>query len=77
MPANCLHQGKYRHLAELDLADFYRVGDELQIDALIGSDHYWQLVSNTGRELTYCDSNTLGMGFIWSCVWCNGPQQPC
>lgn len=36
---------KYRHLAELDLADFSRVGDELQIDALIGSDHYWQLVT--------------------------------
>ena len=38
---------KYRHLAELDLADFSRVGDELQIDALIGSDHYWQLVTGT------------------------------
>ena len=35
---------KYGHLANLDLADFSRVGDELQIDALIGSDHYWQLV---------------------------------
>ena len=40
---------KYRHLADLDLADFSRVGDELQIDALIGSDHYWQLV--TGRVI--------------------------
>ena len=36
---------KYKHLADLDLADFSRVGDELQIDVLIGSDHYWQLVT--------------------------------
>ena len=42
MPANC--QGKLYTFEELDLADFSRVGDELQIDALIGSDHYWQLV---------------------------------
>ena len=40
---------RYRHLANLDLADFSRVGDELQIDALIGSDHYWQLV--TGKVI--------------------------
>ena len=32
---------KFEHLADLDLA----VGDELQIDVLIGSDHYWQLVT--------------------------------
>ena len=36
---------KYKHLADLDLADFSRVSDELQIDALIGSDHNWQLVT--------------------------------
>ena len=40
---------RYRHLANLDLADFSQVGDELQIDALIGSDHYWQLV--TGKVI--------------------------
>ena len=38
---------QYRHLSGLDLADYSRVGDELQIDALIGSDHYWQLVTGT------------------------------
>ena len=36
---------KYRHLSDLNLADFSRVGDDLQVDALIGSDHYWQLVT--------------------------------
>ena len=36
---------KYNHLADRDLADSSRVGDELQIDALIGSDHYWQLAT--------------------------------
>ena len=36
---------KYHHLLNLDLADFSRVGDELQVDALIGSDHYWQMVT--------------------------------
>ena len=35
----------YNHLANLELADSSRVGEELQIDALIGSDHYWQLVT--------------------------------
>ena len=40
---------RYRHLADLDLADFSRVGDGLQIEALIGSDHYWQLV--TGKVI--------------------------
>ena len=35
------------HLSNLDLADFSQVGEELQIDALIASDKYWQLV--TGR----------------------------
>ena len=38
---------QYSHLSSLDLADYSRVGDELQIDALIGSDHYWQLVTGT------------------------------
>jgi len=36
---------KYKQLVDLDLADFSRVGDELQIHVLIGSDHYWQLVT--------------------------------
>ena len=40
---------KYLHLAELELADSSRVGEELQIDALIGSDHYWQLA--TGKVI--------------------------
>jgi len=36
---------QYSHLSGLDLADLSCVEDELQIDALIGSDHYWQLVT--------------------------------
>ena len=40
---------KYLHLAKLELADSSRVGEELQIDALIGSDHYWQLA--TGKVI--------------------------
>ena len=35
----------YDNLANLELADSSRVGEELQIDALFGSDHYWQLVT--------------------------------
>jgi len=38
----------YNHLANLELADFSGVGEELQIDALIASDHYWQLVTGQG-----------------------------
>ena len=36
---------KYKHLADLNLAGFSRVGDELQMDVLIGPDHYWQLAT--------------------------------
>jgi len=36
---------KYNHLSDLDLADSSRVGDKLEVDALIGSDNYWQLVT--------------------------------
>ena len=39
----------YKHLAGLDLADAGRTGDSLEINLLIGSDHYWKLV--TGRVL--------------------------
>ena len=46
---------QYRHLSDLDLAEFSRVGDELQIDPLISSDYYWQLVTkekiSTGSSL--------------------------
>ena len=31
----------------MDLVDYSCVGDELPIDALIGLDHYWQLVTGT------------------------------
>ena len=37
----------YEHLARLELADSGDVGSSLEIDLLIGSDHYWKLV--TGR----------------------------
>ena len=40
---------RYSYLTDLDLADSSHVGDELQIDALIGSDHYWQIA--TGRVI--------------------------
>ena len=60
-----------RHLANLDLADFSQAGDELQIDTLIGSDHYWQLM--TGKviqaEWANCNTNPFGLGAVWSCVW--------
>ena len=38
----------YEHLAGLELADSGDVGSSLEIDLLIGSDHYWKLVV-TGR----------------------------
>jgi len=48
-PLSCLPiaytKEKYRHLSDLYLADFSRVGDELHVDPLIGSDHYLQLVT--------------------------------
>ena len=37
----------YEHLADLNLADFANASDSLEVDLLIGSDLYWNLV--TGR----------------------------
>ena len=36
----------YKHLAELELADSVDVGSNLEIDILIGSDYYWDLVTD-------------------------------
>ena len=38
----------YEYLANLDLADYSCATDLLEVDILIGSDHYWKLV--TGPE---------------------------
>ena len=35
----------YAHLADLDLADSACGDDHLDIDILVGSDHYWKLVT--------------------------------
>ena len=40
-----LARDKYDHLCEMDLADFSNGDDDLEIDVLIGSDHYWKLVT--------------------------------
>ena len=49
-------KAKYSHLEGLDLADHSRIGDELQIDALIGSDYYWQIA--TGKVIQTENSPT-------------------
>ena len=38
-------QASYGHLAGLELADSGDIGSRLEIDILIGSDHYWKLVT--------------------------------
>ena len=45
-------QASYAHLAGLELADSGDIGSSLEIDLLIGSDHYWKVV--TGRVVK-CD----------------------
>lgn len=35
----------YAHLAGLDLADSATADEHLDIDVLVGSDHYWKLVT--------------------------------
>ena len=61
---------KYHHLSNLGLADFSRVGDELQVDDLIGSDHYWQLVTGQviqGQNGPTAINTHLGwLGTVWS-----------
>ena len=36
---------KYSHLSQLDLADLSNSESQLEVDVLIGSDHYWDLVT--------------------------------
>lgn len=63
---------RYSHLADLDLADSSRVGNELQIDALIGSDHYWQLA--TGKVIQGQSGPTAihtHLGWVLSGPVCN------
>ena len=38
-------QAEYHHLAQLELADVCEKGGDMPIDVLIGSDHYWKLVT--------------------------------
>ena len=42
-------KAKYDYLAPLNLADFHEGHTELKINMLIGSDHYWKIV--TGEVL--------------------------
>ena len=64
---------KYNHLADLDLADSSRVGDELQIDTLIGSDHYWQLA--TGKVILGQSGSTTHLGWVLSApAWSTAEQ---
>ena len=65
----------YSHLADLELADFSRISDELQIDALIGSDHYWQLV--TGQIIQGHSGPTAihtRLGWVLSGPVCSGTE---
>ena len=63
---------KYNHLAGLDLADSSQVGDELQLDALIGSDHYWQLATGkiilgqSGPTAIHTHLRWVLSGPVWS-----------
>ena len=38
-------EGRYPHLSGLELADFSHGNEDLEVDVLIGSDHYWKLVT--------------------------------
>ena len=40
---NC--KDAYPHLSELEFADEPKVGQQLDVDILIGSDHYWDLIT--------------------------------
>ena len=59
----------YEHLSGLELADSGSITGELEIDILIGSDHYWRLVTGsvTGSEWTCRCRNSTRMGAVWSC----------
>lgn len=40
-----MRDSTYQHLSDLDLADFSYGDEDLEVDILIGSDHYWKLVT--------------------------------
>ena len=65
---------KYDHLADLDLADFSRVGNDLEVDAMIDSDHYWQLVTGQvihGQSGPTAINTNLGWVLSGPSLWCS------
>ncbi|KAL5500600.1 hypothetical protein EMCRGX_G012191 [Ephydatia muelleri] len=55
---------RYPHLSKLELADAVEDGDNLDVDVLIGSDHYWKVVS--GRVIQAAHGPTaLKTKFGW------------
>ena len=55
---------RYPHLSKLELADAVEDGDNLDVDVLIGSDHYWKVVS--GRVIQAAHGPTaLKKKFGW------------
>ena len=55
---------RYPHLSKLELADAFEDGDNLDVDVLIGSDHYWKVVS--GRVIQAAHGPTaLKTKFGW------------
>jgi len=65
----------YNHLTNLELANSSKVGEELQIDTLISSDHYWQLV--TGQIIQEDGGPTAihtCLGWVLSGPVCGGTE---
>lgn len=55
---------RYDHLLGLDLADSADVSDVMEIDVLVGSDLYWDLV--TGQVVRGEDGPTAKVGWVLS-----------
>ena len=58
----------YEHPSELELADLGGITGELEIDVLIGSDHYWRLV--TGRVSRGVSGPTTVKTRLWMGAVC-------
>ena len=60
---------KYPHLAGLQLADWADGESSLDVDVLVGSDHYWGIVTRCsiqGCKWTHSDLYQVGLGTFWS-----------
>lgn len=61
---------RYKHLSQLDLADASDDNSRMEVDVLVGCDHYWDPLTSKNSMWGWwpsCHSGDTGMCALWSC----------